>query len=145
MVSRPTSEDIEAKRQMIENEKLAHQNRLDSIDIIQKQIADSLAILDSIRYSNSRLVEVKNLTQESKDSLSFRYYVVVATFSKSENAAKYSESVKSQGYEPCFINYMNGYIAIGLNPANTLEQAYNNMRDIRSGFCPEAWILDNKK
>lgn len=145
IVNRPTSQYIETKRQLIESQNKAHNNRLDSIDIIQKQIADSLAILDSIRLHNSRLIEVKNLTQASKDSLSYRYYTIIATFSNPDNAQRYSKTIIEQGIAVHKVYYANGYIAIGVKPSNTLSDAYLSMIDVRANLSPEAWILDNKK
>ena len=49
LAGRPTSRDIEAKRLRIEREAEAHQRRLDSLKLVQKQISDSLATLDSLR------------------------------------------------------------------------------------------------
>ncbi len=144
MAGRPTSADIEAKRQMIENERNAHQDRLDSLDIIQKQIADSLAVLDSIRFSDSRLIEARRLSEESRNSLEYRYYVIIAAFSNSDNAVKFAAKTEEDGYQCTFIHYLNGYTAIGICPTDNLAESYAKMREIRGGYCPEAWILDNR-
>ncbi len=144
IAGRPTSVEIEAKRQSIENERKSHQNRLDSLDIIQKQISDSLAVLDSIRFSNSRLITVKQLAEESKASLQYSYYIIIAAFSKSENARNFAAKTEADGYECTFIKYQNGYTAIGICPTDNLAEAYSKMNEIRGGYCPEAWILDNR-
>ena len=72
MAGRPTSAQIEQKREMIEAEIAAHQSRLDSLDAVQKQISDSLAVLDSMRFSDDALVEARQLADVSRNSLAFR-------------------------------------------------------------------------
>ena len=67
MAGRPTSAQIEQKREMIEAEIAAHQSRLDSLDAVQKQISDSLAVLDSMRFSDDALVEARQLADVSRN------------------------------------------------------------------------------
>ena len=144
MAGRPTSKDIEAKRMLIESEQIAHQNRIDSLKTMQEYIADSLAVLDSIRMSNSSLVEARQLSEETKQALKFRYYVIVGAFGKPENARNHAEAAGKAGYEAILIAYKNGFTAVGVSPTDKIAEAYASMRGVReSGFCPDAWILDN--
>lgn len=144
MAGRPTSKDIEAKRIMIEQEQKQHQHRLDSLKIQQKHLSDSLAVLDSIRQSRSSLVATRQLSDQTKRELTHRYYVIVGAFGKTENAQKFAESARQAGYTPSLISYKNGFMAVGVSPADKLTQAYDALKEIReSGFCPDAWILDN--
>lgn len=145
MAGRPTSAEIEQKRAMIEARKCAHQGRLDSLDAVQKQMADSLAVLDSLRLSNSSLISSRQLTTESKSSLSARYYVIVGAFSKIENAKKFAASAEANSYKAELIAYANGFTAVGVCASDNLADAYARLQEVRqSGFCPDAWILDNK-
>jgi len=145
MAGRPTSKDIEAKKELIAKEQKLHQDRLDSLKLMQKHISDSLAVLDSIRMSNSSLVSVRQLSPESRKSLSHRYYVIVGAFGKPENAEKSAANARESGYEPTLITYQNGFVAVGVNPSDRLTDAYSALSKVRdSGFCPDAWILDNK-
>lgn len=48
IAGRPTSADIEKKRSALEMEQKAHNDRLDSLKLVQTQISDSLAALDSM-------------------------------------------------------------------------------------------------
>ena len=53
LAGRPTSAEIEAKRKVIELAEAAkHQARMDSLTRIEKQMADSLAVLDSLNGKN---------------------------------------------------------------------------------------------
>lgn len=144
MAGRPTSKDIEAKRLLIEKEELAHQNRMDSLKTMQEYIADSLAVLDSIRLSEGALVEARQLSEETKAALRYRYYIIVGAFGKPENAGNHAEAARKAGYEASLISYKNGYTAVGICPSDKITDAYDSLRKVReSGFCPDAWILDN--
>lgn len=145
MAGRPTSADIEQKRAMIEAQKNAHEERLDSMDAVQKQIADSLAVLDSLRLTNSAVLSSRQLTAESKSSLSARYYVIVGAFGKIENAKKLVAKAEANSYKAELIAYANGFTAVGVCASDNLAEAYARLQEVRqSGFCPDAWILDNK-
>ena len=145
MAGRPTSADIEQKRAMIEAQKNAHEERLDSMDAVQKQIADSLAVLDSLRLTNSVVLSSRQLTAESKSSLSARYYVIVSAFGKIENAKKLVAKAEANSYKAELIAYANGFTAVGVCASDNLADAYARLQEVRqSGFCPDAWILDNK-
>ncbi|MBQ2006619.1 MAG: SPOR domain-containing protein [Bacteroidales bacterium] len=145
MAGRPTSADIEQKRAMIEAQKNAHEERLDSMDAVQKQIADSLAVLDSLRLTNSAVLSSRQLTAESKSSLSARYYVIIGAFGKIENAKKLVAKAEANSYKAELIAYANGFTAVGVCASDNLADAYARLQEVRqSGFCPDAWILDNK-
>ena len=77
IAGRPTSADIEKKRSALEMEQKAHNDRLDSLKLLQTQISDSLAALDSIRLQGSSIVEARQLTDQEKSRLPYSYYVIV--------------------------------------------------------------------
>ena len=136
MAGRPTSADIEQKRAMIEAQKNAHEERLDSMDAVQKQIADSLAVLDSLRLTNSAVLSSRQLTAESKSSLSARYYVIVGAFGKIENAKKLVAKAEANSYKAELIAYANGFTAVGVCASDNLADAYARLQEVRqSGFC----------
>lgn len=144
MAGRPTSKEIEAKRLLIEKEQLAHQNRMDSLKLMQDYISDSLAVLDSMRLSKTALVAARQLSEEMKATLKYRYYIIVGAFGKPENARNFAESARQAGYEATLISYQNGFLAVGVSPSDKLSDAYVSLSKVRdSGFCPDAWILDN--
>ena len=87
IAGRPTSSDIEKKRAAIEMEQKAHNDRIDSLKTVQRQLSDSLATLDSIRILNSSLVEARQLSDEERSRLPHAYYIVVGAFSNQDNAA----------------------------------------------------------
>lgn len=145
MAGRPTSDQIEQKRAMIEREAAAHQHRLDSLDEAMQDIADSLALLDSIRCSDDALVEARQLSEEARNSLAYRYYVVVGTFGSHSNAEKCAADMNENGYPAVLITYANGFTAVGICPSDNISEVYSSLRKVRdSGSCPDAWILDNR-
>ena len=144
MAGRPTSAEIEAKRIYIEQQERGHRNRLDSLQVMQKQISDSLALLDSVRAIKSSIVEVRQLSDETRSSLKYRYYVIVGTFGNADNAEKRMKGAEQAGYSAVKIRYRNGFTAVGVLPSDSLSDAFASLRGIRDGgFCPDAWILEN--
>jgi len=144
MAGRPTSDQIEAKRLYIEQQEKGHRNRLDSLKEMQKQITDSLEILDSIRAIRSSGVQARRLPDDVRDSLSSRYYIIIGAFGNAGNADKCLQSAVQSGYAAVKIRYLNGFTAVGICPCDELADAYASLRSVReSGFCPDAWILEN--
>lgn len=145
MAGRPTSAQIEQKRAMIEREAAAHRGRLDSLDLVHRRLSDSLAVLDSIRLSDDALIEVRQLTEESRSSLAWRYYVIVGTFGRRENAVRTAAEFEAAGSRAVLISYVNGFTAVGIRPSDSISEAYASLKAVReSGSCPDAWILDNR-
>jgi len=142
MAGRPTSDQIEAKRIYIEQQEKGH--RLDSLKLMQRQISDSLEILDSIRSIRSSVVQARQLSDDVRESLGSRYYVVIGTFGNADNATKCLESAEKAGYSGVKIKYLNGFTAVGVCPSDELQSAYSSLRTIREGgLCKDAWILEN--
>lgn len=145
IAGRPTSADIEKKRSALEMEQKAHNDRLDSLKLLQTQISDSLAALDSIRLQGSSIVEARQLTDQEKSRLPYSYYVIVGAFGNPENAGRFAQQASEAGYPSTLIRYRNGFTAVGVCPTDRIVDAYESLKDVRqSGFCPDAWILNNR-
>lgn len=145
MAGRPTSEQIEQKRAVIESELSVHQERLDSLDTVQRRISDSLAVLDSMHFSEDAVVESRQLSEETRGSLSYNYYIVVGTFGSRDNAEKYADDMNSKGFPAVLIAYANGFTAVGICPSDNIQDVYASLRRVRESIsCPDAWILDNR-
>ena len=111
---------------------------------MQKQISDSLEILDSIRSIRSSVVQARQLPDDVRSSLSKRYYVIIGAFGNADNAAKCLQNAEENGYSGVKIKYLNGFTAVGICPCDELSDAYASLRKVRdSGFCTDAWILEN--
>ncbi len=145
IAGRPTSDDIEKKRSALEMEQKAHNDRLDSLKLVQTQISDSLAALDSIRMQGSSIVEARQLTDQEKSRLPYSYYVIVGAFGNPENAERFAAQASDAGYPSTLIRYRNGFTAVGVCPSDRIVDAYESLKSVReSGFCPDAWILNNR-
>ncbi len=143
VAGRPTSEDIRVKREMIEREEAEHRARMDSLQSLRKSVADSLAVVDSLRSGKSPLIFSRPLAPGAMRELTSRYYVVVGAFGKADNAAKCASSAEEAGYEPCMIKYRNGFTAVGICATDSISEAFASLKAVRGGFCKDAWILDN--
>ena len=146
LAGRPTSRDIEAKRLRIEREAEAHQRRLDSLKLVQKQISDSLATLDSLRNAKESMISTRQLATSRGYDLPYRYYVMIGSFSSPANAERQAGKAEQAGYPATRIPFRNGFIAVGVCPSNSLTEVYASLRKLRSErFCPkDAWILNNE-
>lgn len=132
MAGRPTSEEIEAKREaLLLKAEEKKDSALQAEELRERVVADSL-------------VGTRQLSEEAAKTLEYRYYVVIGAFSKRDNAVKFSERAESEGYKPTLIAYGNGFTAVGICPSDELSEAYSALLKVREGtLSPEAWILDN--
>ena len=146
LAGRPTSRDIEAKRIQIEREAEEHQRQLDSLQIVQKQVSDSLATLDSLRNDNETLISTKQLGTTGKYNLPYRYYVMIGSFGYPENAQRQAAKAEKAGYPATMIPFKNGFTSVAICPSNSLSEVYASLKKLRSeAFCPlDAWILNNE-
>ena len=76
-----------------------------------------------------------------------RYYVIMGAFSSKDNAVKYAERIKAYGYEPEFFGFTEGRTAVGIGGTDDPEEVKAFMKELKGqDFCPEGvWILDRKK
>lgn len=146
LADRPTSAEIEAKRKYIEAAETAHQKRLDSLKLAQKQASDSLAVLDSLKKTHSNLVSSAKMGGAALSRLDKRYCIVVGSFADRNNAEKMAARVSEAGYEPVVLAYNNGFTAVGVCPSNTLTEVFDKLKEVRTQkFCPaDAWVLVNE-
>lgn len=146
LAGRPTSREIRAKQDRIEREALLHQQRLDSLKLVQKQISDSLATLDSLREAKESLISTRQLSSGGKYDIPFRYYVMIGSFSSPDNATRQAARAQEAGYPATLIPFRNGFTAVGCCPSNNLTEVYASLRKLREEeFCPaDAWILNNE-
>ncbi len=148
IAGRPTSRDMEERRMaVIRAEEEALQSRMDSIRLAgEKVISDSLAILDNFRAAGVTVSTSDKIGGLSGTGLEYRYYIIVGAFRESVNARKIFNAASEKGYSPVLLNCRGGMIAVGLAPANKLqdiEESYNALK--QESFCPkEAWILVNE-
>ena len=146
LAGRPTSKQIRAKQERIELAERLHQQRLDSLKQVQKQISDSLAILDSLRTAKESLISTRQLAGGGKYDIPSRSYVMIGSFSSKDNATRQAARAQEAGYPATLIPFRNGFTAVGCCPSDDLTEVYASLQKLRAEeFCPaDAWILNNE-
>ncbi len=145
LAGRPTSKDIEQKRQEIELHKASVEKaREDSIAFAQKAEADSLKATEALAqwiYPSSRMGGISEGM-----NLVYKYYVIIGAYRIKSNALAVVNEVTEKGWEAKLISLQNNMYAIGLAPSNKIADTYNAyLKIIEEPFCPKgAWILLNE-
>ena len=129
LAGRPTSADIEAKRQAIR---------------IEEERKAALAAADTIAMQKDSVPEAVAVTQEAGKK---RFYIVLATFSKEENARKFQSRIADKGYPGELMGFKGGYTAVGICVTDDESEIKESLKEIkRQDFCPEGvWIIDRNK
>lgn len=153
LAGRPVSHEIEAKREMIEQQAADVERKKDSLERvasqererIRKWVTDSLALEDSLRRSGDDVVKSSERMGVSSAALTSRYYVMIGAFSSSANAARQAARAEKAGYNATVIPLKNGISAVGVCATNSLTEVCNALKKVRQEpFCPaDAWILKN--
>lgn len=147
LAGRPTSAEIEVKREVIAREEAAYQARQDSLrKAAERHKADSLAALDSIAALREKIVPKSRFGGFASEAPAHRYHIIVGAFRDEANAARRVAKIRGEGYEALPIRFRNGYTAVGVCPSNSLAGAYRSLTAIRGqDFCPaDVWILTNE-
>ena len=147
IAGKPTSSDIEAKKEKIEAKlKAAHEARLDSLRRIEKSLADSAAVMDSIKKEGGTILNPGAMGGLTASKLDYRYYIVVGAFANPENAESLLAKAREAGYIGIIITFKNGFNAVGLSQTDHIEKAYSALQKLKGeSFCPQdAWILVNE-
>lgn len=142
LAGRPTSREIELRKTEI-----ARRNtEIKALKLEQKQVADSLALLDSLRQQCSKVKHLSDMGGIYSTDLDSLYYIIVGSFRKDSNADAMIRKTASAGYVPVLISCRNGLNAVGISPANRLEDALLSLKAVkREDFCPsDVWVLVNR-
>ena len=113
---------------------------------MEKQLADSLAILDSLSQIQGTILNPAKMGGLFTTKLNSRYHIIVGAFRERRNAEKLFRKVEAAGFTPTLISFRNGYNVVGIYPSNTLADAYQNLLKAKAEpFCPsDVWILVNE-
>jgi len=150
LAGRPTSDEIEAKRVRIEEEKAAHQARLDSLRKMaiadSLAVADSLRVLDEMRHSSVMTLTAKRICGVRAAELDHKYYVIVGTFGDRQNAESHRAKIEAKGYRADLVPYRNAMTAVGINGTDSIVEAWESLKKVKGeSFCPaDAWMLVNE-
>jgi hypothetical protein len=153
LAGRPTSEEIEIKRQEMVADLKAKAVRekevQDSLVLAAKRVADSLAAVSSLEESGVRVHSDSSLGGIAGDGTSGMtveadYRVIVGSFKDQKNAEKMVAKVAAAGdFNPHQVKMRNGMIAVGACPSDNVQDVLAGMDEMKKcGVCPaDAWIL----
>ena len=143
---RPTAKELEQIRiEALKRQEAVRIARIDSLRKVEKALADSIALLDSIRQLHGTILNPSEIGGLFTTRLDFKYYIVVGSFKDRTNAEALLTAVKEDGYMPVLISFRNGFNAVGIAPANDLSHIFRSLKQIKKEeFCPDdVWILVN--
>lgn len=153
LAGRPTSEEIEIKRQEMVADLKAKAVRekevQDSLVLAAKRVADSLAASSCLEESNVRVHSDSSLGGIAGDGVAEMavdadYRVIVGSFKDQGNADKMVAKVAAAGdFNPHQVKMRNGMIAVAACPSDRIQDVLAGMEEMKKcGVCPaDAWIL----
>jgi len=146
MAGRPTSEDIEMKRQAIDAQQAARQARLDSLRMEEERIARYKAAEESINSCGLIIITPGEIRSLSGVALDFKYALMLGSFKEESNAVKLSSRLAEKGFGSSLIRYNNGSVAVAASPTDDAVTFLSAMEALRKDeICPaDAWVLINQ-
>ena len=153
LAGRPTSEEIEIKRQEMVADLKAKAVRekevQDSLVLAAKRVADSLAAVSSLEESGVRVHSDSSLGGIAGDGTSGMtveadYRVIVGSFKDQKNAEKMVAKVAAAGdFNPHQVKMRNGMIAVAACPSDRIQNVVWGLKELQAHeVCPsDAWIL----
>ena len=153
IAGRPTSDYIENKRiEVLRLEEAAYQARVDSLTRREKEIRDSIAVMDSlaaiegIRQHGGTILNPSKLGGLFTTRLEARYHIIIGSYRHRTNAEILLKKAVAAGYAPSLISFRNGLVAVGLCPSNNVNDVLESLKKVKGeSFCPkDVWILLNE-
>ena len=142
LAGRPTSTDIEAMRQAIalREEAKVQAAQTDSVPVVP----DAVAAKPEVKPAPAK--ETVSSSSQANDGKK-RYYIIVASFSKVENAERCAERMAGRGYPGELLKFKGGYTAVGVLGTDDMQEAQASLKELkRQDFCPQGvWILDRNR
>lgn len=141
LASRPTSADIQAKREKIAicNERVKAAQ--DSVKAVRDaRIKDSLLLQECLNSGLARTSE--KVGSILKDSLRFRCYIIVGAFRSKQNADNLMKKLDEAGYCSEALLFRSGLTAVGACPSNSISESCSKLASLqKESFCPaDVWI-----
>lgn len=145
-LGRPTSADIEAKRQVIlEENRLAAEEKAKA-EAAEKYSRDSLAALDSFAGRGTQMKLRSALPATIVSAHELRYCIIAGAFGTPSNAEKLQSDLEEKGFKAGILVYKSGIRAVGVTPTDDIVELYNSYdRLVGENIIPaDAWILVNE-
>lgn len=154
LAGRPTSTDIEAMRQAIAlREETKMQAAPDSVPAVPDAVAATVTsetpvtpVAAKPEVKPAPVKETVSSSSQVNDGKK-RYYIIVASFSKVENAQRCAERMAGRGYPGELLKFKGGYTAVGILGTDDMQEAQASLKEFkRHDFCPQGvWILDRNR
>ena len=147
LAGRPTSKELEQKLSVIlARQEAEHQAKIDSMRRVEQALADSIAVMDSLKQMRGTILNPSAMGGLYTTKLDYRYYIVVGAFTMRANAEKLLTRVQDAGYVATLISFRNGYNAVGVCQTDHLPEAFASLKKVKTeAFCPpDVWILVNE-
>jgi hypothetical protein len=153
LAGRPTSAQIEAKRERMEQRSLReaavrdsiNQARLDSAAAAQRAVADSLHAIDTLTHIGKyhKASAYANIPQSR---LRTRYALVVGVFSSLPNAEKLALRYQAAGRDAYVLRYHSTLSAVLVSPCNKVAEVLESYRSLLSmpDGPKQVWVLVNE-
>ena len=147
LAGRPTSKEIEAKREIISRQEVAAP--VDTIPEVTATdaeespiVEDKESVIKEVAPEKEKVVEIKPAADGKK-----RFYVVIASFSNPDNARKSLARMADRGYQGELLSLKGGYTGVGICGTDDEQEAKESLKQVkRQDFCPPGiWIIDRNK
>jgi cell division protein FtsN len=95
-----------------------------------------------IQSENFSFAKQEDQTKNEKNS----YFVIIGSFSSSENAARYKQELIPQGFSPIVLHSESGYYRVCVNSFTDEMEARKRVYQIRKDFpqYADTWLLIKK-
>lgn len=146
LAGRPTSKEIEAKREIISRHEVAAQ-----ADTIKEVSAPADEALPVVEEKVTAVEEPAPAVKETAPAVAAdgkkRFYVVIASFSNPENAKKSLARMADRGYQGELLSLKGGFTGVGICGTDDEQEAKESLKQVkRQDFCPPGiWIIDRNK
>lgn len=146
---RPTSSELEAKRQAIETIEARKQAAADSIALEEqlrlKYSVDSAAVMDSLARMGCFIRSESETGLVRGPRLDRRYWIATGAFRQEANASRRRQRLESEGFE-CETVGCKGLTLILAAPNDSITGLYRDLLRYRSSDVATAdvWIFDSK-
>ena len=147
LAGRPTSREIEAKREIISRQEVAAS--VDTIPVVSATDAEELPIAEDQGAAVKEAATEKEKVVETKPAADGkkRFYVVIASFSNPDNARKSLARMADRGYQGELLSLKGGFTGVGICGTDDEQEAKESLKQVkRQDFCPPGiWIIDRNK
>lgn len=148
MAGRPTSADIEAKRELILQDSLKRQAIADSLERVRQARlayeADSVAVMDTISRLGIIVKSVSDVSSLKNVSFPARYWLVTGAFRSESNASRLVSRLEQLGFECRSVKSRRGLTTVLAAPNVTVRGLFDDYKRYAASdqFNPQVWILD---